>query len=386
MSNFGTMYLYELRKIFGRKLTIIVLSLVTLIMIAMNIGEYVAGEKLINTKENDLSGREVNETLLNEMRLAVDPKIATMEDGETVSIGISVKDETYEPLMDYLYTLGGNFDKAYNMTEEKLYSTFDGVINTDIAESYLTENEKAYWAERRAENPDRLVYGKLRNGWGDSVTIMYVVSLLTLISVAATLSGVFSEETSLKTDALVFSSVNGRKKLVYAKILAGVSAGLAETLILLVACAGTEFAVSGFGGAETSVQFFVGPTAMDMKIGTAFMWYAFIMLIIGILLSVMAMCLSQVFRNSIAVVAVMMFMWLLSMFNIPERLGLLARIWNFFPVTFLGSWTFTDYHLVPFFGARLTIIEAAPIVYLCLSVVFIVIAKISYDKYQVKGR
>lgn len=100
----------------------------------------------------------------------------------------------------------------------------------------------------------------------------------------------------------------------------------------------------------------------------------------------MAMCLSQVFRNSIAVVAVMMFMWLLSMFNIPERLGLLARIWNFFPVTFLGSWTFTDYHLAPFFGARLTIIEAAPIVYLCLSVVFIVIAKISYDKYQVKGR
>ncbi len=166
MSNFGTMYLYELRKIFGRKLTIIVLSLVTLIMIAMNIGEYVAGEKLINTKENDLSGREVNETLLNEMRLAVDPKIATMEDGETVSIGISVKDETYEPLMDYLYMLGGNFDKAYNMTEEKLYSTFDGVINTDIAESYLTENEKAYWAERRAASLAWLVYGNLGRGFG----------------------------------------------------------------------------------------------------------------------------------------------------------------------------------------------------------------------------
>ena len=386
MNNIGTMYRYEVRKIICRKITVVVLAVVTLIMIAMNAGEYIVGKNQVNNEECVIAGREVDSILLEEMREAIEPKKATMDDGEVMTIGISVKDRTYEPFIDYLYMIAGNYDKAYNMTEQKLYSTFDGVINTKLEEEYLTEKEKAYWENRRADNPEKLTYGKIKNGWGDSVTIIYVVSLLTLIAVAATLSGVFSEETILKTDALIFSSVNGKKRLVIAKILAGITAGFIETLILLIACVGTEFAISGFGGAETSVQFFVGPTAMDMTIGRAFVWYVGIMLVIGVLFSVIAMCLSEVCHNSIAVVAIMMFLWLMSMLNVPDSMGFFARAWAFLPVTFLGSWTFTDYHLVWFFGKQLTILQAAPILYTCIAVILVIITKVSYDRYQVKGR
>lgn len=386
MNNLGTMYRYEVRKIFCRKITIVVLAIVTLIMIAMNAGEYIVGRTLVNTEERAIVGREVDDSLLFEMREAIEPKKATMDDGEVMSIGISVKDGTYEPLIDYLYMLAGNYDKAYNMTEQKLYSTFEGIINTNLEEQYLTDKEKAYWENRRANNQDKLTYGEIKNGWGDSVTIIYSVSLLALIAVAATLSGVFSEETALKTDALIFSSVNGKKRLVIAKMLAGITVGFVETLLILIACVGTEFAILGFRGAEASVQFFVGPTAMDMTIGKAFVWYVGIMLVIGILFSVIAMCLSEVCHNSIATVAIMMFLWLMSMINMPDSLGLLARIWSFLPVTFLGSWTFTDYHLVWFFGHQLTIIQAAPIIYTCIAVILVVITKISYDRYQVRGR
>lgn len=386
MNNLGTMYRYEFRKVFCRKITMVVLAVVTLIMIAMNVGEYVVGRNQVTNEESAIAGRTVDDSLFDEMREAIEPKKVTMDDGEVMSIGISVKDMTYGPLIDYLYMIGGNYDKAFNMTEQKLYSTFDGVIDTKLEEQYLTEKEKAYWESRREKNTDKLTYGKIKNGWGDSVTIIYVVSLLTLIAVAATLSGVFSEEASLKTDALIFSSVNGKKRLVIAKFLAGITAGLVETLILLAACVGTEFAISGFKGAETSVQFFVGPTAMDMTIGKAFVCYVAIMLIIGILFSVIAMCLSEVCHNSIAVVAFMMLMWLLSMLNVPDSLGILARIWAFFPVTFLGSWTFSDYHLVCFFGKYLTILQAAPIIYLLLAGILTIVTKASYDRYQVTGR
>jgi hypothetical protein len=171
-----------------------------------------------------------------------------------------------------------------------------------------------------------------------------------------------------------------------AKFLAGITVGVFETAVLLLACVGTEFAILGMSGSEASVQFFVGPTAMDMKVGKALIWYVCIMLIIGILYSVIAMCLSQVTHNSLAVVAVLMFMWLMSMVNLPDSLGVIKRIWGFLPVTFLGSWTFTDYHLVWFFGRHLTIIEAAPVIYIMIAAILTVITKISYNRYQVKGR
>lgn len=381
-----TLYKYEIRKILRRRISVIVIAVVTVIMIAMNIGEYVAGGRVTNYQEDTLTGKIVDEAMLDKMRDSIEPKVATTEDGEVIVMGIGVKDKTYEPLINYLYMLSGNYEKAYNMSEKKLYSINKGVIDTALEEQHLSEKELEYWNRKRAQNPEEYTYGKIQNGWGDSVTIMYVVSLLSLIAIAPTLAGVFSDETTLKTDSLILSSINGRKKLAHAKILAGMTVGFFETVILIIACAGTEFAISGFKGYETSVRFFVGPTIMDMKIGDVLLWYVGIMLIIGLLFSAMSMCLSQVLHNSIAVVAVMMLMWLLSMLNVPDSMGLIARMWNYLPVTFLGSWTVTDYHLVSLFGKQLTIIESAPLIYFILIVVFVSVTMLSYHRYQVKGR
>ena len=95
---------------------------------------------------------------------------------------------------------------------------------------------------------------------------------------------------------------------------------------------------------------------------------------------------SLVCRSSIAVVALMMLLWLLSMVNIPDSMGILARIWSFIPVTFLGSWTFTDYHLVWLFGKPLTILEAAPLIYIVLIAAMAYITRRSCERYQVDGR
>ena len=299
---------------------------------------------------------------------------------------MGIKNAAYQPLVDYLRTIGGNFDKAYNMIESELENRFNGFIEEQLREQYLTESETAYWNKRKKANPMPLTYGKIQNGWGDSVCIIYVVAILCMIAIAATLSGVFSDEIGLRTDALIFSTRNGKKKLLAVKLLAGITVGMLETLILLIVCVGTEFAISGFSGGETTVQFFVGPCAMDMSIKKAFWIYVGIMLVIGLLLSVFAMCLSQICKNSVAVIAIMMGFWLISMLNPPYSLRAIAQAASFLPVTFLGSWTFSDYRMIGLFGHQFNILQIAPILYLFLSVVFARITRISYSKYQVAGK
>ena len=383
MNNLGAMYRFELRKILHRKITVIAMVAVILLMVAMNIEEYVAGTRIVNKEENILIGRAVDDKMLDEMRTAAEPKTATMHDGTQMAIEIDINDPAYQPLMDYLITIGGNIDKAYNMTEAGLEKRFSGVIDEIIREQHLTVSEVDYWQSKRAQSPMPLTYGKIQNGWGDSVCILYVVAILSMITIAATLSGVFSDEVQLHTDALIFSSRNGKKRLLTAKLLAGITAGILETLVILLACVGTEFAVSGFGGGETSVQFFVGPTAMDMKISTAFWIFAGIMLVIGLLLSVFAMCLSQVCRNSVAVISIMTVFWLISMLNPPYSWRLISQACSYLPVTFLGSWVFSDYRMVNLFGHLFTILEMAPIVYLVFTAVLSGLTKGSYERYQV---
>ena len=383
MNNMGALYRFEMRKILRRRITVLAMIAVILLMIAMNIGEYAAGTRIVNTEERALAGSPVNDEMLDEMRAAVEPKIITMEDGTQMAIGIGVKDPAYQPLMDYLVTIGGNIDKAYSMTEAGLKKRFDGVIDEIMRNQHLTDAEFDYWQARRAESPWPLIYGEIQNGWGDSVCIIYVVAILSMICIAATLSGVFSDETLLHTDSLIFSSRNGKTRLVSAKLLAGITVGMLETLIILLTCVATEFAVSGFSGAEASLQFFVGPTAMDMPISRAFWIYAGIMLIIGLLMSVFAMCLSQLCRNSVAVISVMMGLWLISMLNPPYSWRLISQACSYLPVTFLGSWAFSDYRMISVFGHLFTILEAAPVIYIILTVILGSLTKISYSRYQV---
>ena len=356
---------------------------VILLMIAMNIGEYVAGTRIVNKEEHILVGRAVDDKMLDEMRAAVEAKTVTLDDGTQMAIGMGINDPAYQPLMEYLRTIAGNIDKAYNMTEADLEKRFSGVIDEIIRDQHLTDSEVDYWQSKRAQSPMPLTYGKIQNSWGDSVCILYVVAILSMITIAATLSGVFSDEAQLHTDALIFSSRNGKKRLVTAKLLAGITVGMLETLVILLTCVGTEFAISGFGGGEASVQFFVGPTAMDMRISTAFWTYAGIMLIIGLLMSVFAMCLSQICRNSVAVISIMTVFWLISMLNPPYSWRLISQACSYLPVTFLGSWVFSDYRMVNLFGRLFTILQVAPVVYLILTVILSGLTKISYGRYQV---
>ena len=88
MNNLGAMYRFEVRKILCRKITAIAMIALILLMVAMNIGEYAAGTKIVNKEEDILVGRAVDDKMLDEMRTAVEPKTITMDDGTQITVGI----------------------------------------------------------------------------------------------------------------------------------------------------------------------------------------------------------------------------------------------------------------------------------------------------------
>ena len=385
MNNFGTLYRYELRKILCRRLTVLALAVMFLLTLGLNAAEYIVGRKLANDADSVLVGRVIDDALLDEMRAALSVTTATDENGETVIISAELTDDTYRHLWSYLEQIGGNESKAYHMTEEKLIRTFRGVIDEALKNERLTENEIAYWNERSEQTAIPPRYGR-EGGWGDSLVNLYMTNFLVLITIAATLSGVFADEYNLRTDALVFSASNGKKRLSFIKFLAGLTAGLLEAVFLLVEGTAIQFLVYGGVDAETSIQFYFGPSAMDMCAKPALLLCAGIFLLIALFYSTLTMLLSQVFRSATVPIAAMALLLFLSMLNVPHRFRVISQLWAYAPATFPGSWTFTDYRLVTIFGHSFNILEVMPVLYVLLIVLLAVILYRSYCRTQIGGR
>lgn len=385
MNNFGTIYRYELKKILCRRMTVLTLAVMFLLTLGLNAAEYIVGRRLVTDADNVLVGRVIDDALLGEMRSALAVTTATGENGETVIMSAELTDDTYRHLWSYLKLIGGNESKAYNMTEEKLAKIFNGVIDDALKNERLTEDETAYWKARRASLTIPPRYGR-EGGWGDSLVNLYMTNFLVLITIAATLSGVFADEYSLRTDALVFSASNGKKQLSFIKFLAGLTAGLLEAVFLLVEGMVIQFLVYGGVDAETSIQFYFGPSAMDMCAKPALLLCVGIFLLIALFYSVLTMLLSQVFRSATVPVAAMALLLFLSMLNVPHRFRVISQLWAYAPATFPGSWTFTDYRLVTLLGRSFNMLEVMPILYMLLIVCLAAILYRSYCRTQIGGR
>lgn len=386
MNNFFPLYRYEIRKILAKRSTVIVLAVAVALMLAVcSADRIIGGGSAINKADSALHGRAMDDGLLSEMRSVTEIYSYTDDYGMQVVTGQCVYDPTYEPLFNYLRMLSGNSSRAWDMTEARLDSIFTSIIDDDLNSEKLTDAEKAYWAERRDGLTAPPVYG-VQRGLANSVISMYMINSFSLIAICVTVAGVFSDEKSLRTDALIYSSRNGKKRLAGIKWLAGLTVGVGEMLLLGGICIGISFALYGTGGADTSLQIVYGPTIMDMTVMQGFFLCVGILLVLGLLYSSICMGLSQLFMNSLIPIAAAMLLLLLSMLNVPYRYRVLSQLFAYLPATFPGSWIFSDYRLVTLFGLRLNILQVMPLLYVLLCAVLCALTLWSYRRYQVNGR
>ena len=385
MNNFGALYRYEIKKIFCTRLTLIMLTVMFVLTLGLNAAEYIVGRRLASDADSVLVGRELDDAMFDEMRAAIDADLATGENDEIIVTSARVQDETYARLWSFARLVSRNDSEAYRMTRETLEKTFNNTIDDALTKQGLTDGERTYWEGCRASLTIPPRYGR-EGGWGNSLVNLYMENLLMLITIGTTLSGVFAGEYAQRTDALVFSSRSGKRRLAIIKLLAGITVGFAEAVFLIAEGTFIQFLIYGSVDVDTSVQFYFGPTLMDMSAKRALILCVALMLLFSVFYSALVMCVSQLFRSTTVPMAVMALVLLLSMFTPPDRFRILAQLADYMPAAFPGEWTFTTYRLVTLFGHSFNILEVLPVLYVLLIVLLAVMLYRSYCRTQIGGR
>ena len=385
MNNFGTLYRYEIKKILGRKLTIIVLTVVFCLLAAVNVTEYFAVKNGAECNDDAIIGRMLDDSLFDDMRAGITPNMMTDSLGNLEVENVTYNDSAYRHLFQYLLQCTGNCTKAYNVSEAKLKNTFNEIIDYAYDEYKLTDSEIAYWEARRGEMSVLPTYDK-NAGWSNSIVNLYMANFFVLVTIGATLSGIFPDEYFLRTDAIVFASGNGKRRLSLVKLLAGCSVGMIEAILIVISLIGPEFVLYGASDPNASIRLVYGPTVMDMPMKKAVLTCMGIMIIISLFYSVFAMFISQLFRNSTAPMVIMAVLLICSMLNPPNSYRLIAQIASYLPATFPGSWTFTDYRLLNVLGLRLNILQVLPVLYGVLVILLGFITYRNYSGTQIRGR
>jgi len=207
------------------------------------------------------------------------------------------------------------------------------------------------------------------------------------IIIGASLSMIFASETQRKTDPMLRVAINGNKELYFAKILAGMSYIFGCIIVLLATFYAYAACRWGITGMDCMVQSYLPLARIDMTIGELLV-IILMLLFCGILLiSSIALFLSNVTRNGVATMTIVIgsFIGLLvATLHVPLKLRVLSQILYMLPGTMVSSSILYDYRLIRI-GKYFMSYQVAPVVYIVLSIAFIVAGYVFYDKYEIKS-
>lgn len=260
MNNFGTLYYFELKKILQRKIVWITLFVCVIIttftLIAQILGSSNYQMFLMDREyQKDLDGKEINQTLLEEMTKAYD-MIPLTNDLYTTTEEYQKFARPYSPIFVFLRsTTKMTVSEALQWVPDQsdLYSKRKAMLESDWKNNNLSTQEKDFWLQKESELKTPFVYHRTESYFMLFRTIT-TIGLLVLVSVSVCLAGVFSEEHTRRTDQLILCSTYGKGIAYWAKILAGISFAIGFTLILSTFAMVLAFSVYGTEGFHAMFQ------------------------------------------------------------------------------------------------------------------------------------
>ena len=199
-------------------------------------------------------------------------------------------------------------------------------------------------------------------------SLMKVMTFLEVLFLSVALSGMFPQEAQHRTDQLILSSRRGRTALYTGKLLAGLTVGVGFGLLLLATLLGVTGLVYGLEGFGVSALFtLLMPLGASIGQVTLILFGAF--LAAAAVTSLAAMVLSQVTRNSVATMGILVGILLLTTLitAVPESPRLLSVLWYLLPSNFVSLQGAFRYDLLSVGGLSLTTWQVTPVVYLLLT-------------------
>ena len=423
MNNFGTLYLYELKKIGMRKIVGMTMGVLVLLAVYLGAAEpltasytYLEGEEAVNisgfeylamekANAEAISGSVIDDALLEEIKNAYlgihtieydseDDTVAGTsvtgtfdeKEGQEAMKARSQKREQYRRIYSYVRMIMGNYEAIHTINEEILYPTRLNKIQYNWEEQRLTEGEKSYWAEKENTIDKPFVYG-YADGWGTVLEEFLSLNVMLILAVSICLANVFSDEHFRKTDQLILCSRYGKKTLFFSKIAAGVTFGAGSSVVLCSLAILSTLCVYGAEGFGVAVQVYMPICSRNLTMGQAVLLMSAVYIAAGIFCSIVVMFLSEAMKNSVAVMGLMTGGMIITMLgDIPYRFRVISQIYGLLPTVLLRVWQLWDDRLVSVFGFRFTNFQIAPVIYLAIGAALIFWGKRIYKNYQVSGR
>ena len=380
-----TLYKFELRKIINRKILWITGGILLMGLLLWGLASAVLPQSReystvslsgleMNRAEREaaeqIAGRKIDQKLLDEMQPAYEEFIV---DGD------------YKKALPYLdiYNFIGTVLET-NASAEILNcdsDTFYAMLNTKLEANTMAGRE-----ENISYN-EPLFYQGYFDGWRQMASMMKVLACMEIMFIAICLSTVFTVEHTRKTDQIILCSRFGKKRLYFAKLMAGLTVGIAFTLILSLLMFGIIAFLYGFDGYNTILQF-VLMRPFNLTLGQAVMILIGLSFAGAILVSVFTMALSELTKNSVGTIGIIAGILILTMFimEMPANLKILSEIWYMLPSNLVSLNGAFRYSMFLLGEGAMPSYQIAPIVYFAMAIIFSIIGKIVYNRYQISGR
>lgn len=411
MKRIGTLYAYELKKIASRKIVWIVGIIMIFLCAFLSFSDLISssyyGEDEISGYEamkinreyaRNLADRKIDDTLLREMqdyysREDVEESNDSISDGQiSIITDESQEDEIdkgikeYTPIYAYVKEITEDSNMALKISSDELYKMREKSILQNRTDQMLTEKEMDYWEEKDKQIETPFTY-EYTESWSNLWNYMYTINFMILLMLAICLSNVFSVEYLRKTDAIILCSQYGKKHLYLAKVLAGISFGVIIAILFFGITAISSICVYGADGFSAALQIAFPLSSWNISIGESVLVLLFVLLIISVLYSVAIVILSEILKNSVAVMAIPVGIMILTMMiDIPYQFRIASQIYDLLPTNLLTVWERWDDRLVSVFGKYLTNFQIAPILYLIIIIVLFFVGKRVYLKHQIGAR
>ena len=330
------------------------------------------GEEIIRLHREGaaaLAGETVDQDMLDQFRPAYEKMVFAGDARELMGC------------IDIYEFLGHVLDTA---ASAEILAVDQQMLYDRLEDKLRTEAEKGS-VQQQLSQP--LVYGGYHEGWSQMASLMKVMTFLEVLFLSVALSGMFPQEAQHRTDQLILSSRRGRTALYTGKLLAGLTVGVGFGLLLLATLLGVTGLVYGLEGFGVSALFtLLMPLGASIGQVTLILFGAF--LAAAAVTSLAAMVLSQVTRNSVATMGILVGILLLTTLitAVPESPRLLSVLWYLLPSNFVSLQGAFRYDLLSVGGLSLTTWQVTPVVYLLLTALLALGGRRLYRRCQVGAR
>lgn len=394
MNSFFILYKAEIAKIISKRAVWIAMAIGLIFVILMGLTNlsseghisYVKSSrdtlsKLEGTEMNDDFfadfQKEVTEELKNnpdkyKALMAYDPGTAFMNGANAIGKA---------SLFDGIYNVVRDRSLVETVTGETFYEKMREDIISDGRELGASEEEINVWL-KEYDSIDKPIKYYYAESYSNILDVWFFIGWVLFLNIAIALSGVFADEKTYRTDALILSAKKGRSTLCFSKIAAGVSVALFQGVLIIGFLFGIMFAFFGAEGSAGMIQNIIPSSPWNITIGQMVAIFILLAFITTCFFAFTNMLLSHLTHSAVATMATHAAILFAGLFNVPGKMGIIAKLWQLRPTMALYYGTFCNTYR---YGA-MNNVQASILAYGVCMVVFLSMLFVSYKNSQVESR